>query len=383
MHFPQPPPPSSLILAINTGSSSVRLALFGVDPAGMVAGMARVRHARTDEDPGGLLQDFVRQHDIISPVAVVHRVVHGGARRVNSCLLDKEAEDEIERLAPLAPLHNPYALRWLRAARALWGPGVSQIGVFDTAFYAPLPEVARTYGIPRTLTSRLSLRRYGFHGLAHRSMWQAWRQVQAPPVSADRVISLQLGAGCSVTAVEEGVPQDTSMGFSPLEGLLMATRSGDIDPGLVLYLQRHEGWSLAHIEAVLGEQSGLLGVSELSADLGTLLDSNEPGARLAVDLYCYRARKYIGAYLAVLGPPRAILFGGGVGENLPEIRRRILDGFAWCGLQLDDDANQAADLSRRCVSAPDSRIQVWVIPVDEEVVLAQEAVDILSHRDGR
>jgi acetate kinase len=331
----------------------------------------------TQEDPGPGLQGFLQQNKISMLAAVAHRVVHGGERLVSSCRLDTEAEAEIERLSVLAPLHNPGTLRWLRAARALLGPAIPQVGVFDTSFYAHLPAVARVYAIPAALAGQLGARRYGFHGLAHRAMWQRWRKLQ-PVNGGGRVISLQLGAGCSVTATEDGVARDTSMGFSPLEGLVMATRCGDIDPGLVLYLQRHAGWSAAGVEEMLNEQSGLLGLSGLSGDMRVLLQSDDVNARLAVDLYCYRARKYIGAYMTVVGPPHAILFGGGVGENLPEIRRRILDGLVWCGVALDEATNATAGVKECCISARDSRVQVWVMPVDEEAVLAQEAVEVLA-----
>ena len=371
-------PPSTPILTVNTGSSSVRLALFRARSEGAPRCIARARYASIGEDPGPLLQGFLQQRDSSAPAAVAHRVVHGGEHFAASCRLDATAEAEIEHLSGLAPLHNPHALRWLRAARALLGPDVPQVGVFDTAFYAHLPAVARAYAIPGALAGRLGLRRYGFHGLAHRAMWQCWRQRQADIGVGGRVISLQLGAGSSITAIEDGIARDTSMGFSPSEGLVMATRCGDIDPGLVLFLQRHEGWSAAHTERLLNEQSGLLGVSGVSADMRALVDSNDPHARLAVDLYCYRARKYIGAYMAVLGLPHAILFGGGVGENLPEIRRRILDGLSWCGLLLDDAANTASGEGERRISARDSRVQAWVIPVDEEGVLVQEAVGVLA-----
>lgn len=370
-------PPSTFILTVNTGSSSVRLALFSAGAVDAPTGIARERYARTEADPGPMLQGFLRQHDSPALAAVAHRVVHGGEHFVASCRLDATAEAEIGRLSGLTPLHNPHALRWLRAARALLGPDVPQVGVFDTAFYTHLPAVARVYAIPGALAGRLGLRRYGFHGLAHRAMWQGWRQRQGD-AGGGRVISLQLGAGSSITAIEDGMARDTSMGFSPTEGLVMATRCGDIDPGLVLFLQRHEGWSAAHTERLLNEQSGLLGLSGVSADMRALMDSNDEHARLAVDLYCYRARKYIGAYMAVLGLPHAILFGGGVGENLPEIRRRILDGLSWCGLKLDDAANTAGGEGQRRISARASRVQAWVIPVDEEGVLAQEAVGVLA-----
>ncbi len=381
MPIAQPALSSTLILTVNTGSSSVRLALFNSAAAGAPACIVRARYARSEADPGPVLQGFLQPHAGPGLAAVAHRVVHGGEHFVASCLLDAAAEAEIARLSGLAPLHNPPALRWLRAARALPGPAIPQVGVFDTAFYAQLPAVARVYAIPAALAARLGLRRYGFHGLAHRAMWQCWRQRHGD-IDRGRVISLQLGAGSSITAIEDGMARDTSMGFSPTEGLVMATRCGDIDPGLVLYLQRHEGWTAAHTERLLNEQCGLLGVSGVSADMRALLDSNEAHARLAVDLYCYRARKYIGAYMAVLGPPHAILFGGGVGENLPEIRRRILEGLSWCGLELDDAANTANAAGERRISADDSRVQAWVIPVDEEGVLAQEAVEVLAGADA-
>lgn len=369
---------STLILTVNTGSSSVRLALFSAGSVDTPTRIAHDRYVRTDDDPASMLQGFLQQNKISTVAAVVHRVVHGGERFVSSCLLDAAAVAEVEHLSELAPLHNPYALRWLRAAREVLGYDLPQVGVFDTAFYAHLPAVARVYAIPGALASRLGLRRYGFHGLAHQAMWQRWRQRQPEIDGGGRVISLQLGAGCSVTAIDGGIARDTSMGFSPAEGLVMATRCGDIDPGLVLFMQRHEGWSAEHTERLLNEQSGLLGVSGISADMRALVDSNDERARLAVDLYCYRARKYIGAYMAVMGLPQAILFGGGVGENLPEIRRRILDGLTWCGLVLDAEANAASGEGERRISASDSRVQAWVIPVDEESVLVREAVEVLA-----
>lgn len=198
-----------------------------------------------------------------------------------------------------------------------------QVAVFDTAFYAGLPQVAATYALPRSLCAEYGLRRFGFHGLAHDALWRRWRELSGAQQSNSRVISLQLGAGCSITAMRNGKPLDTSMGFSPLEGLVMATRCGDVDPGLIVFLQRAKGLESAALERLLNRESGLLGVSGLSDDMRALLEAHSETARRAVDLYCYRARKYIGAYLMVLEGADAILFGGGVGENAPEVRARI------------------------------------------------------------
>jgi len=311
-------------------------------------------------------------------MAVAHRVVHGGGRLVRPCLVDAAVEREIERMAALAPLHNPSALEWIRVCRSVLGGRVPQLAVFDTAFFADLPEVAGTYALPCALVAKHGLKRYGFHGIAHQAMWRRWAALRPDIPRGGRVISLQLGAGCSVTAIRDGQPLDTSMGFSPLEGLVMATRSGDVDPGLLLYLQRAEGLTPDRLERLLYQESGLLGIAGASADMRALLASPEPGARLAVALYCYRARKYVGSYLAVLGGADAILFGGGVGENAPEIRSRTLEGMAWAGIQLDSTRNRAAVGTSAALHAPDSKTEIHVTPVDEAAMLAEEAIALIA-----
>jgi acetate kinase len=310
-------------------------------------------------------------------MAVSHRVVHGGERLVASCLIDRDVEDEIERLSPLAPLHNPVALRWIRACREALCPAVAQVAVFDTAFYADMPDAARLYALPRELCRRLEIWRYGFHGTAHRAMWRRWAELRPDLKGGGRAISLQLGAGSSMTAVRGGRAVDTSMGFSPLEGLVMATRPGDIDPGLCLYLQRAGGLSAEEVEALLNRSSGLKGLAGEGA-MEALLKRDDPEARAAVDLYCYRARKYLGAYLSVLGGADAVLFGGGVGENAPYRRERILEGMGWLGIELDEDANASAVGVERRVSASGSRTEVWAMKVDEASQLAMEAVEVLG-----
>lgn len=363
------------VITVNTGSSSVRLAAFERDDRGQLRAVASMCSALAGSEPQARLRGFAQAHGLAGVSLVAHRVVHGGARFTAPIRLDEAAEQEIERLIPLAPLHNPIALRWIRAAREVLGAGVTQVGVFDTAFYVGLPEVAQTYAIPYSLMDKHGLRRYGFHGLAHQAMWRRWCELRP---GGGRVLTLQLGAGCSITAIEGGRPRDTSMGFSPLEGLMMATRSGDVDPGLVTFLQRHEGLSPEETDRLLNEASGLLGVSGISADMRQLLESRDERARLAVNLYGYRARKYVGAYLAVLGGADAILFGGGVGENAPAVRARILEGMVWAGIALDPKANLAAAGVESRISRPDSRVEVWVIPVDEAVILAQEALAVMN-----
>ena len=360
-----------IVLTINTGSSTVRLALFKDDAALQRFTVVNNGHGTA----AAQLRAFLHEQNV-GPVAVVaHRVVHGGNTLVTPCVVDARVEAEIERLAPLAPLHNPVALAWIRAAREVLGPGVTQVAVFDTAFYADLPEAARTYAIPHDLAHKHGLRRYGFHGIAHRALWQRWRQLRPDIREGGRVISAQLGAGCSMTAIERAAPRDTSMGFSPLEGLMMATRGGDMDPGVITYLQRREGLSPEVTERLLYYNCGLQGVAGES-DMRRLLAREDAQARLAVEMYCHRARKYLGAYLAVLGSADAILFGGGVGENAPFVRGKILADMEWAGIALDAQANRAAVATEACISRPQSRTEIWVIPVDEAAILAQEAVAV-------
>lgn len=366
-----------MLLTVNTGSSSVRLDLLEARDAGVAQAVASY-HESLDSPPEAMLREFLRGRDARALQVIAHRVVHGGARFTAPCLIDDSVEQEIERLAPLAPLHNPQALAWIRACRSLCGAQVPQVAVFDTSFYAALPEVAYTYALPHALAAQHAIRRYGFHGLAHQAMWQHWCMLEPQRAGAGRVISLQLGAGCSISAIVDGVPQDTSMGFSPLEGLVMATRCGDLDPGVLLYLQREGGMTVEALDHMLSQESGLLGLSGVSADMRALLASSEPHARLAVDLYCYRARKYIGAYLAVLGGADAIVFGGGVGEHAPEIRARILQGLEWAGIALDARRNQTALGVEARITHADSPVAVWVLPVDEAAILAKEALALIG-----
>ena len=366
------------ILTLNTGSSSVRMALFD---AGALSKQAR--YPLDGDEPQALLRRFLPQPPAGSNAigAVAHRVVHGGESLVEPCRIDAAVEAEIERLAPLAPLHNPVALAWIRACRELFRTA-AQVAVFDTALFARLPAVARHYALPQALAEQHRLRRYGFHGLAHQAMWRRWCALRPEIPDGGRVISFQLGSGCSVTAFADGAVRDTSMGFSPLEGLMMATRSGDLDPGLLLYLQQHAGLAPEALAKILNRDSGLQGVAG-ERDMQKLLARDDDAARLAIEMYCYRARKYLGAYLAVLGGADAVLFGGGVGENAPLIRARILEGMDWAGIALDSRANDAATGTEARISRPNSKVDCRVVPVDESAVLAEEALRVLKGKTSK
>jgi acetate kinase len=358
------------ILAINTGSSSVKLALFGSETEEL--GRKRLG---SGEEPRSALTGFMAGK---APDAIVHRVVHGG-RRATPAPVDTALITELEQLIPLAPNHNPRAIEWLRASREAW-PDVPAFAVFDTAFFANLPAAAATYALPRELARDHGLRRYGFHGLAHESMWRTYQKLGRP--AASRVVTLQLGSGCSAAAIQSGCPLDTSMGFTPLEGLVMATRAGDVDPGLILWLLRERGVEPKELERMLAEKSGLLGLGGERGDLGALLESRHDDALLAVDVFVWRLRKYLGAYLAVLQGAEAILFGGGIGEHLPEIRRRALTGFEWAGVVLDDEANQRAIGKTARLHAESSRVEIWTVAVDEETLLAETCRRLLQADSG-
>lgn len=370
-----------VILTVNTGSSSVRLAACAMNGSGLDM-QARGHFEIGETDPGTLLRAFLDDNQIKEVSAVAHRIVHGGVNLVNSCMIDSMVEREIGRLSSLAPLHNPAALNWIRICREIFDDHVPHIAVFDTAFYSGMPEAASTYALPVSLCKKFDVRRYGFHGLAHSAMLQRWQEMSPHLENGGRVISIQLGAGCSITAVKNGKAVDTSMGFSPLEGLVMATRSGDIDPGLVTYLINTAGFTPFELEKLLNNHSGLLGVSGLSNDMRVLLESDRPEARLAIDLYCYRVRKYTGAYLAVLGGADAVLFGGGVGENAPVIRHNILENMQWCGIELDDRINSDTIGREGCISLSSGKVDIWVVPVNEAAVLARAAMELVKRSGG-
>lgn len=369
------------VLTVNAGSSSVRLSILKDGLGGLEKYSSKhvetvIPNGSVHADPDRLLKTFLKESGVEDIRLVAHRVVHGGAGLTRTTIIDDNVESEIERLSSLAPLHNPAALGWIKLCRDRFGPKVPNVAVFDTAFFSSMPDVAKLYALPGELAERYGVRRYGFHGTAHDAMLSVYAGTRGSLSRCGRVISLQLGAGCSVTASREGRPVDTSMGFSPVEGLVMATRPGDFDPAVVTFLQRAAGMRAEEVDGIMNTSSGLLGVSGLSADMRELLASKDPMAERAVELFCYRAKKYIGSYLAVLGGAEAVIFGGGIGENAPEVRERILAGMEWCGIELDSDRNGETVGVAGPISADGSGVEVWVIPVDESYALAAEALGV-------
>lgn len=365
-----------IILTVNAGSTSVKLALFVADAGRAPKLLARASHSGTDLDAHALLGGFLAAH-ARSPDAVAHRVVHGGAQFTRPTVIGPDVEARIAALSELAPLHNPAALRWIAAARGIC-PQALHVVVFDTAFFADMPRVAAEYAIPPDLAREHGVRRYGFHGIAHEAMWRRWCELRPDLERGGRLITLHLGGGCSMAAIDRGHPLDTSMGFSPLEGLVMATRCGDIDPSVVPFLARHLSVSAEGVLELLNKRSGLLGVSGRTSSAGELLADADPQAQLAVEQYCYRARKYVGAYLAVLGGADGIVFGGGVGEHVPEVRERILQDLEWAGIVLDRDANRRSRSGEARLSAPESRVDVFVVETAEEPALARAALTLAA-----
>jgi acetate kinase len=328
-----------------------------------------------------LVIDWLRSKPELRSIdAVGHRVVHGGDRFTNSVLIDDDVIAALEALCELAPLHNPGAVSGIRAARKILGDTVPMVAAFDTSFHHTIPAQAAIYAIPYELSERHKIRRYGFHGLAHQYDIARYAELVGKPVDQISAVTLHLGNGCSATAIRNGQSIDTSMGFTPLEGLVMGTRSGDLDPALVSYLARKEQVDAAAIENWLNQRSGLLGLSGLSNDMRELTaayDSN-PRARLAVDVFCYRTRKYLGAYLIVLaGAAQAVIFSGGIGENSPRVRKNILSGMEWCGLSLDDADNERVIGRDERISAAQSKFDVFVVHTDEEAIIARETAQVV------
>lgn len=403
------------ILVINCGSSSVKFQIIKTDlelieknqdkriASGylerigsqalitlQVEGQPKIKQALPLRDHRAAL-DFILRW-IISPEsklngitsladihAVGHRVVHGAEKFTMSTLINDEVIEGIEDCIELAPLHNPANLKGIIAARELLGPGVPQVAVFDTAFHSTMPETSYLYAIPYQLYRRHKIRKYGFHGTSHRYIAYRYRQL----VNIDRekvnIITLHLGNGCSACAIKNGDSFDTSMGLTPLEGLVMGTRGGDMDPAIIEFLHHKEGMTMNEIDAILNKQSGLLGLSGLTNDMRDLLaeekEHQDRRARLAIDIFCGRARKYIGAYLAGMQGADSIVFAGGIGENSSEIRKRICKGLEFFGLELDEKANNKTVGGKEgMITKPDSKLKAYVIPTNEELLIGRDTV---------
>ncbi|MHC1481691.1 acetate/propionate family kinase [Frateuria aurantia] len=388
------------ILTLNAGSSSIKFAVFGCDgdqleftTGGKIEGIGTAPHLVARDASGivlaehrweagtglqhedflGRLFEFAEQHlDGAELLGVGHRVVHGGAHFFAPARVTPSLLGALEALIPLAPLHQPHNLAAIKAVASV-RPGLSQTACFDTAFHHQMPAVASRFAIPPALSSE-GVRRYGFHGISYEYIA---RRIAAldPALAKGKVIVAHLGNGASLCALQAGQSIDTTMSFTTLDGLVMGTRSGGIDPGALLYLLQHKHMSADQISQLLYEQSGLLGVSGVSSDMRTLLESCDPRAADAVDLFVYRLAREAGALLSSLGGLDGLVFTAGIGENSAEVRRRTCERLAWLGITLDEDANaRHADV----ISTPSSRISVRVIPTDEERMIARHTQETLT-----
>jgi len=395
-----PAPENQAILTINRGSGTLKAGLYRADTSTKLLASIKVDRAGTPaarikitDDSGKTLVDsaiedakansdlatilkWLAENGYASRLAGIgHRLVHGGPRYTESQSITPEVLSELEKIAQLDPDHTPQAIQNIQFFAAQL-PRTPQIGCFDTAFHACLPKVARMYALPRKLYDE-GIRRYGFHGLSCEYILQQLRIVD-PALAAGRLIVAHLGNGASMTAVSNGRSADTSMGFTPLEGLVMGTRSGDIDPAAVLYLQERDHLSPRDVDALLNKQSGLLGLSGTSSDMRDLLEreARDERAAEAVALFCYRAKKYVGAYAAALGGLDALIFAGGIGESAPQIRERICAGLEFLGLEIDPALNRS---NAPVISSARSRAKIKVIKTDEDIVIAQHVLAVIAH----
>jgi acetate kinase len=376
--------PAASVLVLNAGSSSLKHRL--VDP---VTGAARA--SGTVErigEPGGdapdhesavrIALDRVQAAHLPPPVAVGHRVVHGGSLFDRAVVVDAGVERAIDELSALAPLHNPANLAGIRAARAVL-PDVPHVAVFDTAFHRTIPEAASTYAIDADLAARFGIRRYGFHGTSHRFVSRAAAAFLGKPLEVTRMIVLHIGNGASACAIDGGRSIETSMGLTPLEGLVMGTRSGDIDPAVLFHLHRQAGLGFDELEALLNRGSGLLGLTGSSdmRDVQAAELDGDPRAALALEVYRHRIRRYVGAYTAELGGLDAVVFTAGVGEHDSLLRRRSLAGLEHLGIHVDPDRNELASTHARRISPEGSPVAVLVVPTDEEWEIARQAAEVI------
>ena len=385
-----------LILVVNAGSSSLKLAAFagdrlelraGVDRTNQIAGKRQLWLKDGDEQTIPLGAQPTADRSALLPVvldaletrlpgrrvgAVGHRVVHGGNRFNAPVRVTAEVLSELEALIPLAPLHQPQNLAEIRAAGTFL-PGVPQVACFDTAFHTTMPKHERMLGLPRAYFHK-GVKRYGFHGLSYESIAIQLSRI-CPLAAAGRTVVCHLGSGASLCALSAGKSVATTMSFTPLDGLLMGTRAGAIDPGVVLYLLRHEQHTPDQVERLLDRESGLLGVSGISSDMRDLLSSPMSEAAEAVDLFCYRVSREIGAMVAALEGLDAIVFTGGIGENSPEVREKVCERLGWLGAQLDPAANRTGNIRLNKVG---SQVSLLRIPADEEAVIAKHAASDIT-----
>ena len=369
------------ILVLNCGSASVKYQLIETSPALAESGEDRALAAGVIEDVScyeravrSAVAGVASHHTEIW--AVGHRVVHGGDRFRGAAVIDDCVAREIESVSHLAPLHNPLNLIGYRTSRALL-PGCPHVAVFDTAFHRTVPRHAYLYAIPYDLYRKHRLQRFGFHGTSHRYIALRYARIRGGGPQDFKLITCHLGNGCSICAVDRGKSVDTSMGFTPLEGLVMGTRAGDLDSGALLHLMKQEGLDIAQTNRLLNRECGLRGLSGISHDMRELLARSEGGderAALALEVFCYRVKKYIGAYFAALNGAQALVFTGGIGAHAAPVRARICDSLDALGIRVDSQKNLAASGKEMDISAPGAATRVWVIPTNEELLIARETL---------
>lgn len=394
------------ILVLNCGSSSVKYQLIEADSQKTLAkgsveriGMsgATLKNLRHDGDEiiiAGEIVDHIvaieyilavllsRNHGVISEKsdihAIGHRVVHGGETFTASVLITDEVIKGIRDNFEIAPLHNPHNLRGINACQVNL-PGTPQVAVFDTAFHQQMPRKAFLYGLPYSLYSQYRIRRYGFHGTSHRYVADRAAKLMQRDIKKLKLITCHLGNGCSMAAINAGVSVDTTMGFTPLEGLLMGTRTGDIDPSVILYIMGKEGITLSEANTLLNKHSGLQGISGVSSDMREVIQEMKNGdkkAKYAFDVFCYRVKKYIGSYVAAMSGIDAVVFTGGIGENSPDVRKACCEDMSYFGITVDDAANESKE-KEMLITTADSRTKVFVIPTNEELVIALDTKEIV------
>lgn len=310
--------------------------------------------------------------------AVGHRVVHGGAKLVQSTLIDDAVVAQLEELSGLAPLHNPPAVAGIRAAQLVL-PGVPHVAIFDTAFFSTLPPAAYTYAVDHDTAQRLGVRKYGFHGTSHSFVSKEAAKFLGRPLEETKIIVCHLGNGASISAVDGGVAVDTSMGLTPLQGLVMGTRSGDVDPGLHAYLVRN-GMTIDEVDDLLNKHSGMGGLCGYTdmRDVEAQIEAGDERAKLALDVYVHRLVSYIGSYIAILGGCDALVFTAGVGENAAQVRRPVVDRLKGLGFELDPHANLVRSREAREISTPGSKVRVLVVPTNEELAMARETLAVIG-----
>ncbi|GAA2743062.1 acetate kinase [Terrabacter aerolatus] len=376
------------VLVLNAGSSSLKYQLVVPESgelraAGIVerigeSGSEVADHAAALEVMGAQLRDDGVHLDDVALRAVGHRVVHGGPDFSAPVVIDDAVLERIRQLSALAPLHNPAAVIGIEAARGRFD--VPHVAVFDTAFFSSLPAEASTYAVPRDLAAKHSIRRYGFHGTSHQFVAQATADLLGRPLTDLRQVILHLGNGCSASAVRGGHAVDTSMGLTPLQGLVMGTRSGDVDPGLHAYLSREAGMSIDEIDTVLNKRSGVLGLSGVNdfRELVHRVEAGDDAARLAFDVVVHRLKHYVGAYLAILGGADVLVFTAGIGQHSAPVRAAVADGLGELGIAVDPARNGDGSTGARIISSDDSRVVVAVVPTDEELAIARQTAELVG-----